>query len=496
MKSKNMQNSNENKVKGNIELSKIKILVWGDSPTVATGFGTVIRGIFTELAKIGKYDIDIIGINDRGGWKDPQQYPFKIYPAKIGIEEAGDLYGRPRLIAAPLGRDTDLKPPWDIIFTLNDPFILEQPLPIFKEGTLTILRQEQEALKKQKQVNPKFWFKIISYWPIDSPLKGNWIKKAIAVPDYSVAYTQYGKKQIEKADLILDKPTNISPKIKVIYHGINLKNFYPLPKDKVQQFRKEFFEDKLKPDTFLIIVVARNQLRKDLPRTMQIFKEFQKRRPDSFLYFHCQESDVWGSLKEYARNWNLRLGEDWAYPVGFSANIGFPIEALNYIYNSADCILSTSLGEGFGFYNLEGFATKKIVIAPNNTTHSELFDYDANEDISDMDKLYTKVRGIPLKCGNSLSEWATFGGQDFERIRPLTNVEDAVKKLIWVYDNQDKVGQIVERAYSWVQNYTWENIAKQWDELFQQVYKELENERNKTKFNSIKEIRSKSPKSK
>jgi len=476
------KHKNKNKLKNKIR--KIRVLALIDSPAAATGFGTVARGILISLAKTKKFDIDVIGINDRGGWKDPTQYPLRIYPARIAVNTEGDYYGRPRLIAALLGKDPDLKPPWDIVFTLNDPFILEQPVPVFNKGTFTIIKEIQKKFKEK--LPPHWWFKIISYWPVDSPIKGNWIEDAIALADYPIAYTEYGRKEIERTDKLLDQPTEVNKKLRVIYHGVDLKKFYPLPNSTIKQFRERYFEGKLKDETFLVVAVARNQLRKDLPRTMYIFKEFQKRRPDSFLYLHCQETDAWGSLREYARNWDLELGKDWAVPASFSANIGFPIEFMNLLYNAADCVLSTTLGEGFGFYNLESFATKTIVLAPNNTVHPELFNYDSQEDISDLDKMYTKLRGIPIKCGSTTSEWATYGAQDFERVRPLTNVDDAVKKLIWVYDNPDKVKEIEERAFGWVKNYDWSIIAKQWDNLFMEVFDELEHERTKTKNTSNK----------
>ena len=292
---------------------------------------------------------------------------------------------------------------------------------------------------------------------------------------------KYGKEEIIKADEFLDRPTGIGKRMKTIYHGVDLDVFKPVPEKLRKEFRAKFSEGKIKDETFLVVAIARNQRRKDLPRTMQVFSEFQKRRPDSFLYFHCQETDAWGSLREYARNWNLKIGEDWGVPAKFSANTGFPLEIVNLVYNAADCIISTSVGEGFGFYNIEGFATKAPVLAPNNTTHPELFNYDKDEDISDMDKLYKKVRGIPAKCHDTSSEWATYGAEDFERVRPLANVDDMVKKLIWIYDNPAKVKQIADRAYKWIQDYDWKLIAKKWDDLFQQTYDELEKERAKVK---------------
>lgn len=473
---------------------KIKLLVWADSPAVSTGFATVSRNIFKPLAESGDYEIDIIGINDRGGWKDPEKHPYRIFPAKIGIDTGigADFHGRPRLITSLLGKDDDLKPPWDIIFTLNDPFILEQPIPGFNEGTMKILEQTRDIFKKK--LPSEYHYKIVSYWPVDSPLKGNWIVNSMAPPDRTVAYTEYGKEQILKANDFLDEPTDIKDKLSVINHGINIDDFHVLPKSEVKKFREDFFEGQVKDDTFLIVEVARNQMRKDLPRSLQVFAEFLKRRPDSFLYLHCKETDAWGSLREYARNWPiLEFGKNWGCPATFSVNKGFPIEVVNMIYNVADCVLSTSLGEGWGFYNTEAMAAKTIVVGPNNTTTPELFGYDKNDDISDMDNLHSKVRGVPVMCETTQSEWATYGPTDFERIRPLTNVDDAVKKLIWVYDNPAKVGKMTVCAHKWVQGITWDKVVKKWDELFKDVYEELKKERDKA--DKAQKSKSKSKKS-
>lgn len=459
---------------------KIRILGWMDSPASPTGFATVARGVFDRLGASGKYDIDIIGINDRGGYKDPVKFPYKIYPAKMSTAMQGDFFGRDRLVNAILGKDPDIKPPWDIVFTLNDPQILEQNLPIFNTGTMQVLSETQQAYRKK--LPPDWHYKIVSYYPVDSKLKANWVENVISLTDYPVAYTEYGKEQIERGDYISQKPSGVAARTEVIYHGADIKNFYPLPDADRAAFRKDFFSGVIKPNTFLVVSVARNQMRKDIPRTMAIFKEFQKRRPDSFLYLHCQETDVWGSLREYARQFNLEFGKDWAVPSKFLSGVGFPVEAMNNIYNAADCIISTSLGEGWGFYNTEGFATKTIVVAPDNTVHPELFGYKSGTDISDMNTLAaTEIRGVPMKSGAGLTEWATFGPDDLERIRPLTSVEDGLKKLLWVYDNPDKVKLITDRAYNWVQNNTWEAVADQWDNLFQKVYKGLELERKQAK---------------
>ena len=62
---------------------KIKVLAYCDSPTCATGFGTVSRNILAGLYSTGRFDIDILGINY---WGDPHNFPFRIWPTGVNGE--------------------------------------------------------------------------------------------------------------------------------------------------------------------------------------------------------------------------------------------------------------------------------------------------------------------------------------------------------------------------------------------------------------------------
>lgn len=461
---------------------KIRILANIDSPRVSTGFGTVAKGILNNLAYTGKYEIDIFGVNDQGFLDpDPKKYPYRILPAMQPSMRAVDVYGRVRFINILRGADNFLKPSWDIIFTLNDPFIFEEPV-LPNVGTMDAIK-DLSALYRQK-MSPEHWFKIVSYWPIDGPIKENWVEHAIGLPDSSIAYTNYGKEVIEKANNKLHKPMKFN--LDVIYHGCNIKDFYPISEEEKNKFKDSFFK-KVKVDmknTFIVGLVARNQVRKDIPRAMKAFKEFQKRRPDSILYIHAREVDAWGSLGEYARNFNLELGKDWLFPGKFEESVGYPIKSLNKIYNIMDVHISTTTGEGWGLPITEAMATKTLNICPNITSIPELLNTVGNdvEDLADLETL--EIRGIPVKAGSTTSEWTTHGPADYERVRPLTNVDDMARKLLWAYDNRDKTQKIVDRAYDWVQNLSWESIADKWDELFQKVYNDLEKEREDAKKGS------------
>ena len=451
---------------------KIKILVWGDTPDCSTGFGTVIRGIFTNLAKTGKYDIDIIGINDAGDYKDPKKYPnMRIYPALPGISASRDFHGRTRFIDAILGKEQEISPPWDIVFTLNDPFILDHRIHSGGQfGTMRMLVNSQ--ISYILQAHPSRWYKIVSYFPVDSPLKPNWIKDTMGLCDRLVAYTKYGKKEIDIANnkLIEKKAPNLDNRTSIIYHGYDKDVYKPISKKEVQEFRKGMFGDLIKDETFIISVVGRNQVRKDIPRSIKIFSEFKKRRPDSILYIHAKADDVWGNLGFYADQFGLEIGKDVFVPTDFNERLGVTRETLNMVYNMSDVLFSSNLGEGFGMTYIESMGAGTINLAPFHTTTPELFDLE-NTDINE------DARGISYKSGSTKSEWAFYGPSDLIRERPLANVEDGVKKLVWIYENPEKVAKIEDNARKWIQNYSWEDIAKQWDVLFQDVYKELKEDR-------------------
>lgn len=445
---------------------KIKVLVWADTPDCATGFGSVTRGIFTELGKSGKYDITIIGINEKGGWKNPEKFPnMKIYPALPGGNQNRDFHGRQLLIETIFGKNQDIRPPFDLVFTLNDPFV--QDLKIHGGfGTMQMLVKGQ--LSYVLQAPASYWYKIISYFPVDAKLRSNWVKDTIALPDYTVAYTHFGKGEMLKANngLSGEKIDKFEDRISIIYHGYDNESYFPLPEEDKKEFRKKYFQGLVSDDTFLVSIVGRNQMRKDIPRAMKIFAEFKKRRPDSFLYIHSAINDVWGNLNDYAVALGLELGKDYSVPGSFNPHDGVKKETLNKIYNASDLILSSNLGEGFGMTYIEAMGAGTLNLAPFHTTTPELFDL-KNADINE------EARGVAFLAGSNKSEWAFFGEQDNHVERPLGNVEDAVKKLIWIYDNPDKAKVIADNAHKWIQNYTWERVAKEWDALFQRAYADL-----------------------
>lgn len=454
-------------------------VLWLSDFCCATGFAQVAHNVLRELHKTGLYEFTVLGINYPGGYIDPEKYPvaddIRVYPA--WPQGKHDMFGREDFLAIIANRHKDIRGPFDLIFTLQDPFILE-PIAM----NVASIREECK-----KGMSPEWWFKWISYWPVDAPTKENWVTRSVAQSDYPVAYCQYGYEQFMRWDQEggiyewIQKPheeerergqllaPSLEGRLEIIRHGTNTKDFYPLPEDEKKKIRKEFFGDKLDDDTFLIVNISRNQPRKDMARTIKVFADFQKKVPNSFLYLHARVDDVGGNLQESARHFDLDQSK-WGFPRGFSEGKGYPIEFVNKIYNVADVCLTTTLGEGWGLISTESMAVKTPIVGPNVTSFREIFNTENGFD-------QETARGIPIESGASSSEWICLGQTDNERIRPLTNVDDAVSKLLWVKKNPDKVKKITERAYDWATKLTWENECKKWVNLFEKAYQDLERER-------------------
>lgn len=475
---------------------KIRMLVLCDTPTGATGFSMVARNILKRLVDTGRYEIDIIGINYTGNWYDQIKHPYKIFPAMP--QGYADLYGRGKLLNALNGIEEKfgLMRPWDIIFTIQDPFVIEGL------GLNFPFAEQIKVLSElwRRTVPPEMWFKWVGYFPVDAPVKENWVTRSIALADYPVAYCNWGASQILKYDrpefeTFFNLNTtedsskrkarlttkSIKPRLSIIHHGVDTKEFYPLSKEERLKFRREYFGNLIDDNTFLIINVSRNQPRKDLTRTLAAYAKFKERVPNSHLYLHCRAEDVGGSIHEMARNFNLIEGKEYSTPPDFNEGVGVPVETLNKIYNAADCCMTTTLGEGWGFITTEAMATRVPIIAPNITSILDIFnsyDYDySTESLGGLAGDY--LRGIPVKAGSTSSEWVCLGIEDNERVRPLTNVDDLVDKLEWVHKNKKNksLQKILDRAYEWVQTQTWESIATQWDGVFSRAFLDLHNER-------------------
>jgi len=405
-----------------------RVLVLADF-ACATGFAQVAENIVAQLLKdpTASYQIDVVGINYFGVPNDWQSaYPrIRVFPASFLAN--GDVFGRSAFLSM-LSSGA-----YDLCWILQDTFNIE---PIAND-ILKIRNSLAESGAKT--------FRYIFYFPIDAKPKENWIKEAVSKSDYPVVYTKYGYDECLKFD------PGLKDKLKIIPHGIDPTVFKPLPKEEVEQFREKFFMGMVK-DKFLVTNVNRNQPRKDIARTLQIFRLFKNIVPNAVLYLHMKNQDVAYTITEVARLYDLIPDEDFIYPLDFNEHDGIGVQYVNAIYNSSQVVMTTTLGEGWGLSMTEAMIAGTPVIAPNHTALTEILGDD---------------RGTLVTAGKSANDWIVLP-RDNERQRPIVSVAEYVDKLVWIYNNYALAKERAEKARTFVlDNWTWDKVGDQWRKVFQ-----------------------------
>ncbi len=418
-----------------IRQKKIRLAFYGDSPTCTSGFATVSRNILMGLHATNRFDIEVYGINYRGG---PHDFPFNIWPLCFN----NDLNGRPD----PFGRKkmlellTDRKRRYDVYFFLNN---------LHK---LTFLPTLLDRLRHKRHR-----FTSIVYYPIDATPDKKWLEN-IQDAHRIVAYSEYGMKET------LNIMPALKSKISFIYHGIDPNVFSPIPESERILFKRNYFG--ISKDTYLVTNVNRNQLRKDVPRTMMAFKEFKKKVPNSILYLHMAREDVGGDIVKMAQMLNMKEREDIIFTEDdFTPAQGVPVEILNKIYNASDLIVSSATGEGWGLSSIEAMAAKRPCLFPGHTTLSEIF---------------ADGRGKLIKAGGDNAHRA-FVPEEPVRLRPIVHINDMAAKMLWMYKNKAKVKRMVDKSYKWVgNNLTWDkHIVPQWTKLIDGALEHPEQKKTK-----------------
>ncbi len=395
-----------------------------------TGFATVSSNIKREIKKAygEQVSLDILGINHYG--EDyVEEDGTRVFSAKIN-DVKNDDFGRYYFLKMVQEGD------YDGIFIIQDLGVIHPIIPIL------------ESIKQKKKEANKKLFKSIWYFPVDCHLFAT-LTRHLEFFDVVVTYTEFGR------DEILKFRPDLKGKIKVVNHGNNPKDFYPLNEEEKKKFRKEYFGKNA--DKLIITNVNRNQPRKDIPNTIFGFIEAKKDwkqnglTKEPFLYLHCMPKDPLGhDLRAILMQTQLVEYKDFMLlPKQYEENL-LGVDMLNGIYNASDIFITTTLGEGWGLTITEAFATKLPVIAPNTTSIKEIS--------GEGSRAYLLETIVPFcsTVDNIIREQSDCW-EIGERIIEVSN--DLLNK------NQ-KLNDKVEKAYKYVNSLTWEDVCKRWIEYF------------------------------
>ncbi len=400
-----------------------------------TGFATVSRNIKSEIKKAfgENLNLHICAVNHFGDNYTEEDGTIVLGAKRNDVRS--DDFGRFAFLKI-LHDSND----YDGIFIIQDLGVIQPIIEIL------------QSIREKKKKEGKKQFKSVWYFPVDCrifPILTN----GIEFFDLLVTYTEFGRNEV------LRLRPDVKSKIKVLYHGNNPKDFYPLSQEEKLKFKKEYFGKNA--DKVIISNINRNQPRKDLPNTIFGFIEARKcweskgLKGKPFLYLHCHPLDPMGhDLRAVLDQTELKEGEDYGLiPKELEENLA-SIETLNKIYNASDIYVTTTLGEGWGLTITEAMATRLPVIAPNSTSIAEIIGNDER--------------------GYLLNTMIPFCAQNDSIIREQTDYWEVAETIIQVatdLQKQDvKLKSRVDNAFNWVNSLSWKEVSKRWIDYFRDIY--------------------------
>lgn len=394
---------------------KPRLLWYADSPTAASGFGNVSRGLLQHL--VGRFDVTVFGINESGL---PHPWPFHIIPAE-GRSHL-EVYGRHAFLA----HLEDAVRYYDLVFMLQDSFVLASPLaggPTFIERVAALCRMRATSL--------------VAYFPIDARPERPWLEAIERSVDLAATYTRWGQALCEEA-LPGFRPI-------VMPHGCDPDEFVPASPALRKELRSRLLPD---PDAFWILYVGQNQQRKILDWVLICYRELLRKVPRARLLLHTQpESSHGWDLVAVARQLDLDPGL-----LTFSA-MGLEREDLLERYQAADCLLLPS-AEGWGLSSTEAFAAGCPAVLGGHASLAEIGG---------------DGRALLIATPEDDPNLMYVDTRDNDVLRRRPDVKDAVEKLAALASGAFDPRFMVKKARAWIEDLAWEGIADHWARAFAEL---------------------------
>jgi D-inositol-3-phosphate glycosyltransferase len=287
-----------------------------------SGFARVGEALAKELMLLG-WDVAVMAINYRGDYA-PQQQSYRLYPAATA-DNADDLIGMTRLPGL-----VEHEQP-DVILVIGDPWTTRAYLP---------------GLAEMADAPP-----AVLYTPVDATSLRPTDVRPLNGYHQVVAYTAFGKQELIRAGL--RAPCHIIP------HGIDLQVFRPVDQAGARALTG------LPPDTFAVLVLDRNQIRKRLDIAFDAFAMFARNKPDNVkLVYHGALNDAGWDIEDMARDLGIE-GRMIYTRRDLKPLAGVPIEQMKVVYSMCDVKVSATSGEGWGLTTMEALACGLCNIVPD-----------------------------------------------------------------------------------------------------------------------------------
>ncbi len=410
---------------------KKRVLFYGESQHNTTGFALVNKRLLEAIAPV--CELEVVASS---AWVPAldEALPYKVHSCTLEGDQDDKTRARnlPKIMERLESRE------WDVFFYQGD---------IGANDDVII-----KACQIAQEEKTKF---TIYYVPVDVDSLLPQVFDVARACNVQVFYTQAG------ADLAQRLVPEMVGKCSAIGLGTEPDVFYPLPEEERRAQRKRIFN--VDDDTFIVVNVNRNQMRKDLARTMACFHQFHQLYPHSLLYMHSVIQDYGGNLMLQATMCGLDIHatpSEIAFS-GLDLSKPWSREDLNNLYNAADCLVSTSYGEGWGLSTTEAMCAGCPVVVPYNT---------ANLDILGENQ----ERGYGMKTGGDLDHTVFLyegGGAPHD----IVWSEDFVAQLGRVYGGHvapdglygTTVRKKKETARAWCLENTWEHRGRAWRQVIE-----------------------------
>jgi glycosyltransferase involved in cell wall biosynthesis len=176
-----------------------------------------------------------------------------------------------------------------------------------------------------------------------------------------LSLSSFGVKQIQK---------NYTGPCEVVPLGVNNRLFYPVSSESE---RLALRAELLWPESaFVFLMVGNNFWRKGLEYAIESFYQFKLKYPDlarqAFLYLHTESAEgLIELISVYGLSEQIKISEGFD-PYKRPLNQ----KSLLKLYQASDCLLLTSLGEGFGMPLIEAQACGLPIIASDHSAISEV----------------------------------------------------------------------------------------------------------------------------
>ena len=226
-------------------------------------------------------------------------------------------------------------------------------------------------------------------------------------------------------------------RITVISHGINIDEYKQT--STINMPTKKRFK--------ILANIAQNHKRKNIPGLLEVYGKAFTNKDDVCLVLKAKDRQVKSqfevSLKDCLHNFYQQ------YPNHADVNIYSQfVDDMSMLYRSVDCVYTMTHAECFYFPGLEGMAAGKINIAPNWGGQIDF--------LNDTNALL--VGGKEVRADPKSMYWESKNNA----IWFLPDIDDAVDKLRFAYNNFEKLNEAIDKQRSDVYvKYSWENISNQ-----------------------------------